>query len=132
MSPNERPIASSAVAVCWAARLLGLAVLGLYAVIIAGEGLPDPRRLTASEASQMALFLAACGGLVLAWRREVAGGLVTLAAVTLFYANELRLAGRLPRGWAFAILVVPALLSLLAASLSNARRHVAASLENRA
>jgi hypothetical protein len=98
----------------WAARLVGLAVLGLYLAIFVGEGFP--RRLSAAESGQMALFLVACLGLLLAWRWEVLGGALTLAGLALFYANEHRLTGRFPRGFGFAVAAVPAVLFLVAAT----------------
>src|SRR5262245_20871240 len=103
----------------WTARVLGLAVLGLYLTIFIGAGGVDPRRLRADEATQMLLFLTACAGLVVAWRRVALGGALTLVALLLFYLNEHRLAGRFPRGWGFAILAPPALLFLASAW----RRH---------
>ena len=120
MSGEDRFIA----AVRRTARLLGLAVLGLYLAIFVGEGGFNPLRLRPSESVQMALFLTAGAGLLVAWRREGLGGAMTLAALLLFYLNESWLTGRFPRGWAFAVLAVPATLSLIAAVADRTREPV--------
>jgi hypothetical protein len=103
----------SATGLRWPARLLALAVLALYLTIAVGEG-GFPRHLSTSESIQMALFLAACSGLVLGWRWEVFGGALAFASITLFYANHYRLTGQFPRGFAFAMAAVPAALFIVA------------------
>jgi hypothetical protein len=106
------------------ARLPGLAVPGLYRAIFVGDGGFNPLRLRPSESVQMALFLTVGVGLLVAWRREGRGGTMTLADILLFYLNEFWLTGRFPRGWAFAILSVPAALSLIASVADRAAKPI--------
>jgi hypothetical protein len=105
----------------WSARLLGLAVLGLYLTIFVGEGGFNPGRLSPAESSQMLSFLGSCLGLLVAWSWEGFGGTLTLAGLALFYANEHRLTGRFPRGSGFAVMTVPAVLFLAAAAIRTCR-----------
>jgi hypothetical protein len=109
-------------AVRWTARLLALVVLGFLLAIFIGERGTPLVRLNPAESGQMLLFLAAALGLALAWHWEAPGGALTLAGLALFYLNEYRLAGRFPSGWAFAVMAVPAVLFLIAASARRGAR----------
>jgi hypothetical protein len=97
----------------WMGRLFAAALLGLVAVIFLGEGGFNPLKLTAVEGLQMTLFLTACLGLVVAWRRPVLGGTISTGGMLLFLAVEA--AGRegFPKGVFFYLMLLPGLLLLL-------------------
>ena len=70
----------------WAARSTALLVTGAFLLLLSGEifsphsGPPVAFR----EWAGIGLLFAAMAGMVLAWRHELAGSLLTLAALTLF------------------------------------------------
>jgi acyl-[acyl-carrier-protein]-phospholipid O-acyltransferase/long-chain-fatty-acid--[acyl-carrier-protein] ligase len=108
----------AAILIRWLARILGLAGLALVLVFMIGEGF-NPFRFTARELALCACFpLAWMIGLLLAWRRELAGGLLTVGSILSFHAVHFATTGGMPRGWAFAVLAIPGCLFLVASLLS--------------
>jgi hypothetical protein len=105
----------------WAARLLGLAVLGAAALFFIGEGAPRPSELTPREAVLMLFFCTALVGLAAAWKWELAGGLVTVGSLACFLAAEWLWSGRFPRAWAFGVIALPAFLFFLSAYWNGTR-----------
>jgi hypothetical protein len=93
----------------WAARLLTIFLLGLVLVIFVGEGF-NPLNLSAIEAIQMTLFFTTCIGMAVAWRWEVIGGLLSAAAIVLFFGVEFAVTGGFPRRLAFHLMLVPGIL----------------------
>lgn len=73
---NARPKASnrpSWVPVArWLARILAVLAVGTILAFLFGEG-GDAAHLTPVEWLNMAAFAALCGGMLLGWKREVAG-----------------------------------------------------------
>ncbi len=102
----------------WAARLLAAGLVGLVLLIYVGEGF-NPFRLTATEALQHALFLATCVGLVVGWRWPLAGGAMSTDGMLLFFAVEVALTGRPPRGPVFHLMLLTGLLFLLSGFTSR-------------
>lgn len=96
----------------WAARLLGLPPLALVATQFVGGGPPDLSKASANELGLLVCLTAAMLGLVLLWRWELAGGLLTIAGVAVFYAIYYAAEGRFPAGAAMPFLLGPALLSI--------------------
>jgi hypothetical protein len=90
-----------------------------------GEGV-DAARLTPVEWLSMAAFAALCAGLLLGWKREAAGGALSLVALVVFYAVELAVNGHLPRGCVWPLLGVPGALYLLCAWGGRVRHRDAA------
>ena len=97
----------------WTARVLSLAVLGLVLLFFIGEGGFNPVTMTARESVLMILFLLTCIGLVVGWRWEAIGGSLAILSMVLFYVANWIFSGHLPRGWAFAAMLMPAFLFLL-------------------
>jgi hypothetical protein len=107
----------------WTARLLAAALVSLVLVVFIGGCGFNPVQLRPVEALQMALFLATCMGMVVAWRWPLVGGALSTAGILLFFAVEFAVAGRFPRGPVFHLMLLPGILFLLSACV---RRRMAA------
>jgi len=107
----------------WTARILSVATLLLVLAFALGPG-PDQLRLgvlTPREWVKLVLFAAGIGGLLAAWRWEMAGAATALLALAALSAVELTLNQRLPGMWFFGLLGMPALLYLTAVLASSRR-----------
>lgn len=83
----------------WTARIAGALIFLLFLAFFFGEGPPDFSRLTSTERLQ---FLGIAGlflGLVIAWKWEGLGGLITVAG----FACVAAVSGVNPRAWALWI-----------------------------
>lgn len=83
----------------------------------------NPQVLTAQELVLMLFFFTTWLGLLIAWRRELVGGAMTVGGMLSFYFFHLIAAGHLPRGWAFCLLALPGLLFLLCWWRDSLRSH---------
>jgi hypothetical protein len=121
---QERPLRRAVPWLRWSARLTGLATIGLMTALMIGGGF-DPARLKVREWILAAFFpLGLVFGLILGWRQEKLGGLISLGSLVGFYVVSLVLAPGLHKGLAVVILAVPGLLfvfSALAAKSGNPR-----------
>jgi hypothetical protein len=104
----------------WVARAWGVAsALLLLAFAFGGR---EHFRPTAGEAVALLLFPGGVvAGFLLAWRREVAGGLVTVGSLALFHLYEFAASGRWWLGPYFLLFAAPGFLHI-AAALLGARR----------
>jgi hypothetical protein len=105
----------------WTARLLAAGVVGMVLVIFVGQGGFNPFRLKTIEAIQMTFFWTACIGLVLAWRWQLLGGVISLIGIGCFIVLEVAYTHRSP-GLFFYLMLLPGLLFLLSALLHRVRR----------
>ena len=96
----------------WTARVLSALLVGIVLLILVGEGF-NPLRLKGLEPVEMALFWTACVGMVVAWRRPVAGGALSLGGMALFFAVELAVTGGLPRALFLYLMLLPGILFLV-------------------
>lgn len=100
----------------WTARILASVMAALILIIFVGEilgdGVPSLLQMTGWEISMMFVFFALWLGLLLGWKWELFGGLLTLCAVMIFYALNFLITGIFPRGPFFLILASPSLLFL--------------------
>ncbi|MFY9674252.1 MAG: hypothetical protein WB817_01715 [Terriglobales bacterium] len=104
----------------WVARawsILNILIVFLFAI---GESLrPVGAGPNYQEWIGLALWpVGVAIGLLVAWLHEVAGGTVALASLAAFYLWNLFRSGHLPRGPFFLLIAAPAVVFLLAASLS--------------
>jgi hypothetical protein len=76
------------------------------------EGIDPLLRMSFRETGMMVAFAAVWLGLVLGWRWELYGGLLTLCGLTAFYVLNYAFSGTFPRGPYFLILASPSLLFL--------------------
>src|ERR1039457_5735149 len=93
---NAFQIASWRVAVAgrWTARIVGTLLFLLFLAFFFGEGPPDLSRLTSAERLQSLCVAALLLGLVIAWKWERLGGLITVAGFAFLVAlnaNHLRM-----------------------------------------
>lgn len=104
----------------WLARVTSLVSAGLLLLfIIGGDSGPNP--ITAREWIGLLFFpFGVVVGMVVAWRREVLGSLVSIGSLSSFYiVYGLVLANRLPRGGYFALFTAPAFLFLVSGLVSR-------------
>lgn len=98
----------------WTARILSLAVIGLLLAFMIGEGFRfwrfTPKELTLSLFFTFAVII----GILLGWRWELLGGLVTIGGLVGFYGVHFLQVGFFPRGHAFLLFALPGFLFVLA------------------
>jgi hypothetical protein len=105
----------------WLARVTSLVSAGLLLLFIIGEGGSGPNPITAREWIGLLFFpFGVVVGMLIAWRREVLGSLVSIGSLACFYiVYGLVLAHRLQLGSAFALFTAPAFLFLLSGLVSR-------------
>ncbi len=101
------------------ARLLSAVVLIVAILFLLGGVTSPTASYSRAEILQLALFGFTLAGLLLAWKRELLGGTLTLISMILFYLVEWTVTGGLPRGVAFAIVTLPGLLFILCGLLRH-------------
>ena len=85
-----------------------------------GEALP-----TLWEAVAMIFFpIGVLVGLVIAWKRELLGGLISINSMIVFYFILFFLRGEFPRGYAFLIIIIPAILFALSGFLLKNKKKI--------
>ncbi len=115
MSSMAGKLHDGAKIVLWVARVWSLINLGFVILIMGGELLTPhaPPPTSARDIISMAFFLGMCLGLVIAWRWEAIGGVITLAGLAAFYITLYLADGRLPRGPYFVLVAAPGILFLV-------------------
>lgn len=117
----------------WGARLLSLTLTVSFAVFLAahlGQG-QLPVWPPSWQSLSFFLLLAALIGLLLAWRFETGGALLSIVGMAGFYVNDFQLSGfrRWPSEWVFPLIFATALMYLTSARLNRIRRADSAALE---
>lgn len=104
----------------WTARVWGIAsTLLLLAFAFGGR---EHLRFTAGEAVAFLLFpVGAVVGFAVAWRRELAGGLVTVGTLALFHMYEFAYSGRWWLGPYFYLFAAPGFIHVATALLAARR-----------
>jgi hypothetical protein len=101
----------------WTGRLLGIALVVLVATLAIGEGLPNP--LTQPVNVQLGLLGLALmvGGILVAWFRELPGGIISLAGWATFVLSVMHS----PRGlnWFVLAMALPGILCVVSALLRH-------------
>lgn len=96
----------------WIARIFSLVNCLIIVLIYIGEGF-NPAILTQNEWLGLFFFpIGVIAGLLLAFRREVAGSVLALCSLVAFYFWNVVSSGRFPGG-TFAMLASPAVLFIL-------------------
>jgi hypothetical protein len=96
----------------WLARIASLISAFILLLFFVGEGF-NPAKLRAGEWVLMICFpLGVLAGMAIAWRRELVGGVITVACLAAFYAVNFLISGGFPRGWAFLAFSFPGFLFL--------------------
>jgi len=98
----------------WIARIFAGLTAGLMLIIFIGESISEGfgplLRLTARESLMMVAFFAVWLGLVLGWRWELYGALLTIGGLIAFYLLDYLFSGSFPRGPFFLLFAAPSLL----------------------
>jgi len=104
----------------WTARIWGVAsTLLLMAFAFGGR---ENLHFTAATAFAFALF--PCGvvaGFVIAWWRELVGGLITVSSLILFYLVLFSWSGRVPLGPYFLLFAAPGFIHMVSALMARRR-----------
>lgn len=100
----------------WIARISAgiAAVLILLIFIVEGftGGFEPLLHMTIRETLMVVAFVALWLGLLVGWKRELYGGLLTVCGIAAFYLVDYLFTGTLPRGPYFLIFASPSLLFL--------------------
>jgi len=104
----------------WISRILGLLLVGLFAVFAIGQGF-NPFQLGGSEIALMSVLLVALSGMLVAWRRELLGGVMVIAGMVAFYSINFGVSGHWPGQWVFPLCFVPGILAILSWGSARAR-----------
>ena len=101
------------------ARAWSVATILLVVGFIVGEGV-HPSQMAPHEKLGVFFFpLGICVGMVVAWRRELLGALITVGSLAAFYAISVAATGRFPHGWAWEAFAAPGFLFLASWFLSR-------------
>ena len=96
------------------ARISAGVMAALILLIFVGEAFADGfepiLNMTVREIGMMMAFFAVWLGLLLGWKWELYGGLLTICGVAAFYLLDYLFSGTLPRGPFFLIFAAPSLL----------------------
>lgn len=117
-APAIHPSPLFATPIRWLARITSLGTLAVLLAFLFGEGTPTSRDLLL-----MAFFpFGLAAGLVLAWWRDLAGGLFALMSMIAFYVLYFAMNRDLPKGPYFAILASPAALFVIGGLFARRKR----------
>jgi hypothetical protein len=90
----------------WTPAIFGLAIAGLAFAFCVGAGELNPLTLTGRDTALMVPFLLVAAGLLIAWRSELADGVLTVGAIMFLAGLNWAFSGGPPRGWAFETIIV--------------------------
>ena len=96
----------------WTARIVGSMIVALVVIIKIGEGF-NPANVNGIELAMSAVFWAALAGMIVLWRWEGIGGLLTLGGMLAFYGLNFAASGKLPGGWVLPLCYLPGVLALV-------------------
>ena len=100
----------------WVGRISAGLAAGLILFIFIGEGIAegfDPfLQMTSRETVMMVAFAVMWLGLVLSWKWELTGALLTMGGAAAFYLLDYLFSGTFPRGPYFLIFSSPSLIFL--------------------
>src|SRR5215218_9298811 len=101
----------------WTARVWGVASAMLLLAFAFGGG--EHLRFTAAETIAFLFFpVGVIAGFAVAWRRELAGSLISVGSLALFYLFMFARGGRWPAGPYFLLFAVPGFLHFAIALLA--------------
>jgi hypothetical protein len=110
----------------WSACALSLLLVTLFVALVIGEG-PPPLWPLSVHTLLFCLLILCFAGLLIAWRWELVGGLISLAGIAGFYLVHFINSGfeAFPGGWVFPSMWIPALLFVISATVRHKRgEHV--------
>jgi len=105
----------------WIARIWSLFSLALFLLFFIGESWGQPLQFTPEELLGLLFFPGGVVlGMILAWKWELWGGLITVASLLAFYLLEFIMDRDFPGGPWFLLFAAPGFLFLLVWRLSTA------------
>ena len=111
----------------WIARVgAGLTAVFILFMLIAHaitDGAAPLQYLTARETAMMAAFGIMWLGLIIGWKWELVGGLLSIGGVVVFYLVDYLFSGTFPRGPIFFILAFPGALFLYCGVMDRSASH---------
>lgn len=125
---NNPAVKSSIVTliVRWMARTWVIASVGFILLMFIGSGLVEgfnPAQLAYRDWIGLFFFpFAVCLGMIVAWRWEGLGGVITVGSLLAFYVALRVMSGRFPDGPYFALVAAPGVLFLACWLLSRYRK----------
>jgi glucose-6-phosphate-specific signal transduction histidine kinase len=117
MKTHSSPSKRGAQFLRWTARLFSVLSIAFVLLIFIGEFLqPTAAPIFALRDILAMLFfpIGVCLGLILAWRWERAGGIVSIASLAAFYLTLFAFDQRFPRGPYFLLVAMPGFFFLAA------------------
>jgi hypothetical protein len=100
----------------WAARITAAVAALIILTFMVGGGFRNALSLvldlSTGETLMMISFLVFWSGLIIGWKREMAGGLTCLFSIAVLYMVDYLFTGSFPRGPYFPILTIPGFLYL--------------------
>ncbi len=104
----------------WIARIWSLFSLAMFLLFSVGESLGQPLQFTPQELLGLLFFpVGVALGMVLAWKWELPGGLITAGSLLAFYLLEFIIDRDFPSGIWFLLFAAPGFLFLLTWYLSS-------------
>ncbi len=105
----------------WAARVCGIAVAGFVIVFFIGEGnISQMMRVSALEIAMLACIpLLLVVGIIVAWKKELIGGIIIMASVLAFIVLQVISSGYFSGLMIFASMMIPGLLFIISDYLSK-------------
>ncbi len=95
----------------WIARFIALSLVFITVVFVSGSGI-DIAGADLSHKLQMGAFAVMVAGLLLAWKWEGLGGVLTLAGLLLFLLLDYLLFGSFLQFWILLVFAIPGVLFL--------------------
>lgn len=108
----------------WLANAAGLLIVIVILMFFIGEGGFNPLKATMKESLLMLCFLVACGGLLVALRNEVIGGLMAILGMGIFFLVELVTRGDIPSSLFFSMIPMTGFLHLFCYWQERVDRHL--------
>ena len=108
-------LARSRVVLKWSARILSILLVVLFLLFLIGEGVPGSTGLTLIETAMFSALFVVFLGFVLAWIRELAGGILSLAGFIVFLILE----GDLEVGVLLSAMALPSILFIISGMLKR-------------
>ena len=97
----------------WIARVLSIVSIGILLLFFIGEGF-NPVQLSIRDWILFLFFpLGITIGIILAWRCEMLGGVITFVSLLSFYASHFIMSNKFPAGPYFLIFALPGIIFML-------------------
>jgi len=111
----------------WTARITSLAAIAIILMFIIGESI-EFEAMAWTEMVMLIFFpIGTVVGMVVSWRCELTGGIVSMLSLGIFYFSCYLFKGDLPRGPYFLLFTSPAILFLIYGKLiQSAHQRTAA------